>query len=223
MFGLKMQRLIGLLVPCGPFLRQVEGREPLSAWQDLLLRIIPTTFFLYWLSSFIPIIGTLFYVLVLVPLSAHHHILVKAIDQRGAKLALYLWYFVVVSIGFGGLWGFIGHTFLVDFVAAGIGWPIGSPFQTELAFYTLGSAVAGLMAIWLHGHMITAIVITKSIFWYGAALVHIQDAIANKNYEPLNIGIPLIGDIVLPTLLLALLIPIVKESMLRDGVSEKNG
>ena len=217
-----MQRLIDLLVPFGPFLRQVEGRVPFSAWQDLLLRVIPTTFFLYWLSSFIPIVGTLFYVLVLVPLSAHHHILVKVIDQRRARLALYLWYFVVISIGFGGLWSFIGHTFLADVVAVGIGWPTGSPFQTELAFYTLGSAVAGLMAIWLRGHMITAIVITKSIFWYGAALVHIQDAVVDKNYEPLNIGAPLIGDIVLPTLLLALLIPIVKEGILRDGVSEKS-
>jgi hypothetical protein len=67
--------------------------------------------------------------------------------------------------------------------------------------------------------MITALVITKSVFWYGAALVHIQDALVNKNYEPLNIGAPLVGDIVLPTLLLVLLIPVLKNE-LKDGISE---
>jgi hypothetical protein len=124
-----------------------------------------------------------------------------------------LLYFVVILIGFGGIWNFIGHTFLADTVATQIGWKTGSPFQTELAFYTLGSGIAGLMTIWFRGHMITALVVSKSIFLYGAAFVHIQDAIINNNYSPLNIGTPLVGDIIFPTLLLYMLIVSLKGQM----------
>jgi hypothetical protein len=118
---------------------------------------------------------------------------------------MYLLYLTVVIIGLGGLWGFIGHTVLADTVASGIGWAVNSPFQTELAFYHLGLGIAALFAIWLRQHMITALIIAKSIFWYGAAYVHLQDLILNHNFSPLNIGTPLINDIVLPTVLLTLL------------------
>jgi hypothetical protein len=102
---------------------------------------------------------------------------------------------------------------LADKVAAQIGWAIGSPFQIELAFYTLGSGVAALIAIWLRGHMITALVITKVIFWYGAGYVHLHDAFINQNYSYLNIGPPLIGDIILPTIFLILLFKILKSDL----------
>ncbi len=114
-------------------------------------------------------------------------------------------YYTVILIGFGGVWSFIGHIFLADSIAAEIGWDVGSPFQTELAFYTLGTAVAAFLAVWIRGHLITGLVISKSIFWYGAAYVHILDAIVNQNYALLNIGAPLIGDLIYPTLLLTLL------------------
>lgn len=140
--------------------------------------------------------------LVLLPLSARFHMHGL---ETAARARLLLLYYTVILIGFGGCWSFIGHTVLADKIASGIGWQIDSPFQTELAFYTLGSGVAGLLAIWLRGHLITALVISKSIFWYGAAYVHIYDALMNANYSPLNIGTPLIGDIVYPTLLLVLL------------------
>ena len=94
---------------------------------------------------------------------------------------------------------------MADRIAAGIGWATGSPFQTELAFYTLGSAIAALLAVWIRGHLITAVVVSKSVFWYGAAYVHISDALTNQNFAPLNVGGPLIGDLVYPTILLTLL------------------
>jgi len=50
--------------------------------------------------------------------------------------------------------------------------------------------------------MITALVVSKSIFWYGAAFVHIKDMVIAENYALSNIGIPLIGDIIFPTILL---------------------
>jgi hypothetical protein len=211
-----MQQILDLLVPFGPFLRRTENQKPFLHWQDLLLHIIPLTFFIYWIFSLIPVIGTILYMIILVPLSAHQHLTSKKITNKKDKHSIYLWYFVVISIGFGGLWSFIGHTFLADFVASQIGWAIGSPFQTELAFYTLGSATAALLSVWLRGHMITALVISKSIFLYGASFVHIQEAILHNNYSPLNIGAPLIGDIILPTIMLTLLFKVLKKEFAKN-------
>jgi len=205
--------ILDFLVPFGMLLRRTDGKRPFNEWRMVVWPAIPLTFFVYSLFSLIPFVGVLLYGLVLVPISALQHIRLKNVNGHLDRISIYLRYFVVVIIGFGGLWGFIGHTFLADMVANDIGWLTGSPFQTELAFYHLGFGVAGLLAIWLHGHMITALVITKSIFWYGAAFVHIEDALINNNYAPSNIGAPLIGDIVLPTVFLILLIPILKNQL----------
>lgn len=204
--------IIDLIVPFGPLLRRVDEAKPFVAWPRVLLSTVPRTFFIFWLFSLIPFGGSLLYFLFFVPLSAWQHIRLKNITEHD-KIPIYLWYFVVVVIGFGGLWGFIGHTFLADMVATNIGWQTGSPFQTELAFYHLGLSVAGILAIWLRGHMITALVISKSIFWYGAAFVHIKDAIVNQNYAPLNVGSILVADIVFPTVFLAMLIVMLKHEL----------
>ena len=194
------QRLLDALVPFGTLLGPGNEIEPFKKWRAVLLQFLPRTFFAFWLFTLLPYVGGFFYMLVLVPLSARLH----GTDRvDGAKLLLL--YYTVILIGFGSCWSFIGHTVLADRIAAGIGWSTGSPFQTELAFYTLGSGVAGVLAVWLRGHLITALVISKSIFWYGAAYVHIFDALKNNNYAPLNIGTPLVGDIIYPTLLLVLL------------------
>ncbi|MEX0896417.1 MAG: DUF6790 family protein [Patescibacteria group bacterium] len=200
-------RTLDFLVPFGPQLRKLEDERLFVGWQGVFLFALPHTFFIFWLFSFIPLVGVLLYILVLVPLSALLHTRLKKIAGR-EQYAIYLQYFVVIVIGFGGLWGFIGHTFLANTVALDIGWPVGSPFQMELAFYHLGLGIAGLLAVWLRGHMITALVISKSIFWYGAAFVHVRDALLHANYSPLNVGVPLVVDTVLPTVLLGLLIQV---------------
>src|SRR3712207_8866268 len=51
--------------------------------------------------------------------------------RRAAEILL-LW-LLVVNIGCGGLYAFLGHLFAADEVAASIGWPAGNPFQTEVA------------------------------------------------------------------------------------------
>jgi len=207
------QIIIDIIVPFGRLLRRVEGELPFKRWKEVLLVYIPQTFFFYWLFSLIPALGTLLYVTLFIPLSAWQHIVLNDVKLRTDRYKIFLWYFVVILIGFGGIWNFIGHTIFADTVAAGIGWPTGSPFQTELAFYTLGSGIAALFAIWLRGHMITALVISKSIFWYGAAFVHIKDVIVHKNYNPLNIGSTLIGDLVFPTVFLVMLAIILKDEL----------
>ena len=201
-----MNRVIDLLVPYGVFLRHIEGSTFPHQWARVVFQLLPFTFFVLWVFSFIPLLGSLVYMLVLVPLSVRRHIELNGIEGREKRAHLYLWYYTVILIGFAGMWSFFGHFFLSDMVAERIGWATGSPFQIELAFYTLGSAVAGIMAIWLRGHMITALVVSKAIFWYGAAYVHIMDAIFHANFAPYNVGAVLIGDIVYPTVLLFLLI-----------------
>lgn len=203
---MNIQSIIDFIVPFGKVLRSVDTSRPFSNVGKIALRAIGPTFFFYWVCSFIPVVGTLVYGLVFVPLSARLHTQQKHIQNKTERFSIYLLYFTVIIIGFGGLWSFIGHTLLADSIAQQIGWATGSPFQTELAFYTLGSAVAGLMALWLRGHMITALVISKSIFWYGAAYVHIYDAVVNRNYSAYNIGTPLFADIIYPTVLLVLLL-----------------
>lgn len=198
-------KAIDFLVPYGLLLRPSRELQPFERSGEIIWRHLPQTFFAYWLLTFVPFVGGFFYMLLLVPLSLRLNSPgTYTKDPREFSREL-LRYYVVIMIGFGGVWSFVGHTFMADKIATGIGWETGSPFQTELAFYTLGTAVAAHLAIWIRGHLITAIVVSKSIFWYGAAYVHILDAIKNQNYAPLNNGTPLIGDLLFPTLLLALL------------------
>lgn len=196
-----LARLIDFVVPFGPILRSAESRPPFADWPFVIWRALAPTFFFYWAASLVPYVGTLAYMAVLVPASAALHA-----ERSGRPFEeVLLKYFVVVLIGFGGVWSFIGHTILADQVATDIGWETGSPFQIELAFFTLGSAVAGLLGIWIGGHLVTALVITKSILLYGAAGVHIYEAAVERNFSYLNIGPPLIGDLLFPTVMLVLL------------------
>lgn len=205
--------IIDLVVPFGKFIRENETIKPFSKLNYVVFSIIPRTFFFYWLASLIPIFGTLFYTLFLVPLSIYIHINSKNIKSKSKITNISLLYYVVILIGFGGIWSFIGHTFMADTVATKIGWEIGSPFQTELAFFTLGTAIAGIIGIWLRGNLIPALVISKSIFWYGAAYVHIHDMITNNNYSIYNTGTVLVGDLIFPTFLLILLYISLKDEL----------
>ncbi len=199
-------RVTNALVPFGVLLRSSEKLNPFERWDEVLWRFLPQTFFIYWLFSFIPFVGGFVYMLGLVPLSLLLNMPAKTYRNRQLFAQELLVCLTVVLIGFGGIWSFVGHTFLADSISADIGWEAGSPFQTELAFYSLGLGISGLLAVWLRGHLVTALVISKSVFWFGAAFVHIRDAVVNQNYAPSNIGAPLIGDLLYPTLLLTLLV-----------------
>jgi len=205
--------ILDFIVPLGRFLRNTQGKLPFYGWKRLVFQAIPQNFFVYWLFSHLPSVGNFLYMMIFIPLSAWLHIKLNGTHKKVDQINLILLYFVVILIGLGGIWNFIGHTFMADIVANGIGWPTGSPFQTELAFYTLGSAIAAFMTPWLRGHMITALIISKSVFWYGAAFVHIKDIVLYKNYNPLNAGVILVGDIVFPTLLLIMLFFVLNDTL----------
>jgi hypothetical protein len=112
---------------------------------------------------------------------------------------------LVITVGFGSIWIFIGHAFLPNQVAAYIGWVPGSPFQLEVAFANLAFGVLGILCFWIRGNFWTASIIGFSIFYLGSAYGHIINILSTGNYAPGNAGAVLILDILIPILLIVLL------------------
>ena len=119
---------------------------------------------------------------------------------------IFLLTFLVLSVGIGSIWAFIGHAFLSSQVAANIGWAPGSPFQLEVAFANLSIGVLGILCYWIRGNFWTATVISSSIFLLGAAYGHIINMLQFANYAPGNAGAVLYMDIIGPIILIVLLI-----------------
>ena len=113
---------------------------------------------------------------------------------------------VVINVGLGAMWGFIGHTLFAAQIAESIGWPAGNPFQTEVAVANLAVGTLGILCYWIRGDFWTATVIATSIWLLGAATIHAVEIIAAGNYNPGNAGLIFCLDILSPLLLIALLI-----------------
>ena len=127
--------------------------------------------------------------------------------RTGRRMAeVFLLWLLVIDIGIGGVYGFIGHTVFADRAAASIGWPSGNPFQTEVAVGNLSLGTLGILCYWLRDNFWTATVVATSVFLIGAAVGHIQQIIVAHNYHPNNAGAALYNDIVIPVLLIALLV-----------------
>lgn len=166
-----------------------------------LLGLIGMSFFLR------ATLGTTIYIMLLIPAAALIHLWrAKGPWTRQRVLEHFLLYFLVLGYGFGGIWGFVGHFFMADSIAQDIGWATGSPFQMELAFYHLGLGFVGILAWWYRGELWTALIVSKSIFLYGAAYTHIRDIVLFGNYAPSNAGFEILylSDLILPTLIIGL-------------------
>ncbi len=101
--------------------------------------------------------------------------------------------------------GLFGHIIYADEVAAGIGWPINSGFQMELAFAAIGIGLVGFLGFWVRSFWLPFI-IAKTTFMWGAGLTHILHMIQEKNFSPSNTGIVVYWDFLLPIFLIVLLI-----------------
>ena len=149
-------------------------------------------------------------ILILTILMAILVILISKIKSKPLNkeriVEIFLISFLVISVGFGGIWAFIGHFFLSAQVAANIGWAPGSPFQSEVAFANLSIGVLGVLCYWIRDNFWTATVISSSIFLLGAAYGHIINIIQFSNYAPGNAGSVLYMDIISPIILIVLLI-----------------
>ena len=118
---------------------------------------------------------------------------------------IFLLSFLVISVGIGSIWAFIGHAFLPAQVAANIGWPV-SPFQLEVAFANLAVGVLGILCYWIRDNFWTATVISSSIFLLGDAYGHIVNIVLFANNASGNSGSVLYMDIFGPIILIVLLI-----------------
>lgn len=118
----------------------------------------------------------------------------------------FLLYFLVLQVGVGSLFCFVGHYFVADKVAKAIGWPGGNPFQTELAFSNLALGVLGILCIWLRGNFWLATIIAYSVFFFGTAWVHVREVLKNKNFSIWVTGPVLYTDVISPLVAIGLLI-----------------
>ena len=127
----------------------------------------------------------------------------------------------IYTIGLGGWFtisnGILGHIIYADEVANGIGWPLKSGFQMELAFAALGIGLIGFLGFWNRSFWLPFI-ISKTSFMWGAGITHIIHMITQDNFFPSNTGIVVYWDFLLPIVLIFLYVIYRRES--KSGISK---
>src|SRR5690625_379741 len=108
-------------------------------------------------------------------------------------------YFLLFSIGFSFLYNFFIKILFPEMAAAFIGWEV-SPFQTEVAFASLGFAIVGLLAFRGSFGLRIGAVVGPAFFLLGAAGGHIYEMITVSNFSPGNAGVIFYTDIFIPLL-----------------------
>jgi len=119
---------------------------------------------------------------------------------------VFLLWFLVIMVGIGSIWAFMGHVFMANMVAAIIGWPSGSPFQFEVGIANLSYGILGLLCWKFRDNFWTATVIAISTFYLGDAYGHIINTMQTGNTAAGNAGFALYIDIIIPIVLICLLI-----------------
>jgi hypothetical protein len=145
--------------------------------------------------------------LLLAALSAAGIIIIKkktgAADIIGTVIICMLFF----NVGLGCLYAFAGHAFMADAVSEKIGWPAGSPFQFEVAVANLAFGILGLLSVRFGSDFRLASATGYAVFLLGAAAGHIREIVQKGNFSDYNAGAFLvIGDIIIPLALLALVI-----------------
>ncbi len=129
----------------------------------------------------------------------------RRVADNPAKLDIFFAEIVFYAVGISGIWFGFFHAFAPGVSASSIGWSP-SPFEWELAFATFGLAAIALMQLWAGRPYRIAATIVLTIFYWGAAIQHINQIICCHNYAPNNGGIILYWDLFLPVILIALAI-----------------
>ena len=130
-----------------------------------------------------------------------------------------LLYLLCVKWGFGGVITSLPHILTPDPIAELIGWDPGSPFQVELGFASLGSALVGILCIWFRGWFWLAPIVARSVFLLGAAYVHLEDIRVHGNLSAGNAGPVLFYDLAVPLLAIGLFVAYIRTGghTLADG------
>lgn len=117
----------------------------------------------------------------------------------------FLLWLLVFCVGVASVLTFTGDAFFAGRMATSLGWPAGNPFQSLVAVANLSVGVLGILCYWIRGNFWLATVIAFSVWWLGAAFVHIKDIAVSANYAPNNAGVTVYMDILVPVVLIALL------------------
>jgi hypothetical protein len=149
-----------------------------------------------------------FYIFFILALIAAAIQLVRDTRPRtpGRVAEILLVWLLVIDVGVGGVFGFLGHTVYADIAAASIGWPAGNPFQTEVAVANLAIGVLGILCYWWREQFWLATVIANAVWQLGDAAGHVQQIIVAHNWSPNNAGAALYNDVAVPIILIALLL-----------------
>jgi hypothetical protein len=105
--------------------------------------------------------------------------------------------------GFASITAFFSHYFFSDMVASSIGWPLGSPFQKEVAGANLALGLIGFMGFWRRDFWLPY-VISKSTFLWIAGITHVIDLNQNQNLAGGNAGLTLYMDFIWPMIYILL-------------------
>ena len=119
----------------------------------------------------------------------------------GPVVATLLMWLLVIKVGLGALWAFLGHYFKSDEVAGYIGWPAGNPFQKEVAFANLGLGACGVCCFFFRDGFWLATIVFATCFLVGAFTVHLAERKASGNVRPGNAGPVFYADILGPAVL----------------------
>ena len=157
------------------------------------------------MNAFFEISGLNIYIQIIVTIIsiAVHLLRTRNSERKETTLEL----IAIYTIGLAGWFtissGFFGHIIYADEVAAGIGWPLDSGFQMELAFAAIGIGLVGAIGFWKRSFWLPFI-IAKTTFMWGAGFTHILHMIQHNNFSPSNTGIVVYWDFLLPVILIVL-------------------
>ena len=141
----------------------------------------------------------------IISIAAHLLATRNKIRRKETVLEIIAIYTIGLSGWFSITSGLFGHIFFADEVAAGIGWPLNSGFQMELAFAVIGIGLLGVIGFWNKSFWLPFIIAKTSIMW-GAGFTHILHMIKHDNFSPSNTGIVVFWDFLLPVFLIVLYI-----------------
>lgn len=134
----------------------------------------------------------------------HLFTLDKAERTRARVIELLLLYQLVFNVGITSFFAFIGFSLMPEYVATYIDWTA-CQFEQEMANVNLAFSVLGILCIWLRGNFWTATVLGFSIWIFTDGIHHLYEMFDKHNYAPGNVGVPLVTDLVIPTILMILL------------------
>jgi len=129
----------------------------------------------------------------------------RSTRTRERRIELVLIYLFSLGVAGSGIGGWFSHLFIADLVAESIGWPTGSPFQTEIGFANLALGILGLIAAGRRDGFREATVIAATVFGFGATIVHIVDIIQTGNLAPGN-TLQNLNNLIRPALLIIFLV-----------------